>query len=827
MPPAIPSVVSGEPASLIRSMAPAGHRSHSVSLFLSHREPTPTPEFCLRSQARYGRVYIRFQADTTFRAGSYPDTCGLGRVRFYAGGTATSPTSVLTYPDDSGIVNVKNAPYNAKGDGLTDDTAALQQAIADYEGTRQTLYLPNGTYLVSASLRCRNAYAYGNTNIRGQSREGVILRLKNNTFTNPASPAAVLYTGYNGVPGGGSSADWFNVNVGSLTIDTGTGNPGAIGLQYYSNNVGSARDLMIRSGDGQGVIGLDLGFTDMNGPLLVKGVTVNGFQTGIRTGFTVNSQTMENITLQNQTQVGLSNGGQALSIRALNSQNTVTAVTNGGFMTLLDSTCTGTGNAVTQPAVTNGFHLFARNLTTSGYATAIQNSGSTPSAAGPYLPEFVSSGVLSLFPTPAQSLDLPIQETPDSVQDAAGTWANVRNFRQVGDSDDTLGIQRAIDSGATTVYFPAQGYYYVSQTILIRGNVRRLVGMFNQGIDSSVSPAFRLAEGNYPVVTFEQFCGINTIENGSTRTLVLKDGLTGGSASGTGGVFLENIAGVWTFGAQNVWARQLNSEPQGTHCTNNGGSLWILGYKTERGGTLVDTEAGGKTEILGGLCYTTTAGTLAPMFVNNNSSLSVSMGEVCYNGDPFTALISETRSGTTKTLSRGGAPYHIGGSALPLYVGYINATTRTVSGTVTLDNSSHPAQTLTFTFRPIYGGTPLIRIQTLTPTPGTSGGTFTFSDIPPGSYSVAVKGAKWLQKVASADTRNLNAVLMVSLPGGDADNNNTVDIADFGFLVNAYGTLQAASGSGYDVRADFNDDGVVDIADFGILINNYGQSGDG
>ena len=753
--------------------------------------------------------YIRFQADNTFRYGSYPDTCGLGRVRFYAGGTATTQTSTLTYPNDSGIVNVKNAPYNVKGDGVTDDTTAIQQAITDYEGTRQTIYLPNGTYLVSASLRCRNAYFYGNNNIRGQSRDGVVLRLKNNTFTNTASPVAVLYTGYNGVPGGGSSADWFNVNVGSLTIDTGTGNPGAIGLQYYSNNIGAARDIVIRSGDGQGVIGLDLGFTDMNGPLLVKGVTVNGFQTGIRAGYTVNSQTLENITLQNQTQVGLTNGGQALSIRGLNSQNTVTAVSNGGFMTLVDSTCIGTGNASTNSAVTNTFHLFARNLTTSGYSKAVQNSGSTPSAVGSYVAEFVSSGVLSLFPSPAQSLNLPIHETPDAVQDAASTWANVRNFRQIGDPDDTLGIQRAIDSGATTVYFPAQGYYYISQTILIRGNVRRLVGMFNQGIDSSVTPAFRLVEGNYPVVTFEQFNNINNIENASTRTLVLKDGFTGGSATGTGSVFLENIGGVWTFGAQNVWARQLNSEPQGTHCTNNGGNLWILGYKTERGGALVDTGAGGKTEILGGLCYTTTAGTLAPMFVNNESSLSVSLGEVCYSSDPFTVLVSETRYGTTKTLNRGGAPYYIGGSALPLFVGYASATTRTVSGSVTLDYSTNPAQPLTFAFRSVYSGTTLNRTQTLTPVPGTASGTFTFSDIPPGNYSVAIKGAKWLQKVVSADTRNLNATLTAVLPGGDADNNNVVDVDDLTLLLFAF---NSKNGDGiYDARCDFDGNGLVDV----------------
>jgi hypothetical protein len=54
------------------------------------------------------------------------------------------------------------------------------------------------------------------------------------------------------------------------------------------------------------------------------------------------------------------------------------------------------------------------------------------------------------------------------------------------------------------------------------------------------------------------------------------------------------------FQGQTVWARQFNVEGDGLHVANDGGTLWILGYKTEGGGTLMETTGGGRTEVLGG-----------------------------------------------------------------------------------------------------------------------------------------------------------------------------------------------------------------------------------
>ncbi len=65
-------------------------------------------------------------------------------------------------------------------------------------------------------------------------------------------------------------------------IRVGENNPGAIGLQFYSNNSGAVRNCRFRAGSNSGLIGLDLGHRDMNGPLLVRNCEVVGFELGIK-----------------------------------------------------------------------------------------------------------------------------------------------------------------------------------------------------------------------------------------------------------------------------------------------------------------------------------------------------------------------------------------------------------------------------------------------------------------------------------------------------------------------------------------------------------------
>lgn len=53
-----------------------------------------------------------------------------------------------------GVLSVKDSAFNAKGDGLSDDTAACQAAINTAKAAGKSLFWPAGTYLITKSLDC-------------------------------------------------------------------------------------------------------------------------------------------------------------------------------------------------------------------------------------------------------------------------------------------------------------------------------------------------------------------------------------------------------------------------------------------------------------------------------------------------------------------------------------------------------------------------------------------------------------------------------------------------------------------------------------------------
>jgi hypothetical protein len=608
-----------------------------------------------------------------------------------------------TFPADSGMVNVKSQ-YGAKGDGVTDDTEAIQQAVSSVlhhpQAGPRILFFPAGTYLVSRPLVEKDLRAQWNSllTLQGENRATTIIRLKDNNplYQSTSAPADVLWfaSQHGKQNGAGNSA--FDNNIFDLTVDVGRGNPGAVALDFLGNNYCALRNVTLQSSDPNhsGAIGLALQ-RYASGPCLMKSVVINGFDYGIKVANNEYSLTFEDLTLLNQKRYGIYNASNILSIRHLFSTNRIPAIYNAnaaGLIALVGAILRGGSSQ--SSAIQNQGTLYARDIASTGYASALQGQGSA-------ITEYDSGPVVTQFGAKPTSLNLPVEETPFFEDSSLSNWKSVTSYGAdpTGRVDSSVAIQAAINSGATTVYFPT-GVYLVARTILVGGKVRML-----EGFNSSLNPqgaAFSLAENPVPLfkieagtadVTLDHFrlgaynphpaAGVIFVQQDSARPVVMRDSLIGGGAStvayqntshGTGTLFVENVAASpWQIlFPQAVFARQINPESNATKITNRGGKLWILGLKTEGTGTNIETEDGGFTEVLGGLIYPvwkTSADTSSFVVRDSRASFiyAVSNYKPAAAGGNFAIQVKEVQHGTEKSLPSTALPVRGLGSMVPLY----------------------------------------------------------------------------------------------------------------------------------------------------------------
>jgi hypothetical protein len=587
-------------------------------------------------------------------------------------------------PRDAGCLDAKEN-FGAAGDGKTDDTAALNAAFEHLSNkiplAYNTLIIPPGIYLVNDTLRCSRFI-----DVKGAGPERTLIRLRDGTFTDPSQPRPVLRMSSTlGGPGSNPATNGSSISLylEGVTIDTGCNNAGAKALEYHSNNVGRLENVVLRSGDGIGVLGLDLTHHDV-GPALVKRVRIEGFDVGVAIRYQEYSMTLEHVTLLGQRVVGIRNQGNILAIRGLRSQNRVPAIVAEGansMVALLDSQLVGGDGK--QPAIQSDGGLYCLRVKTEGYDPAIARrdllSQSPPKwkdlfVAGPDIQEYFGERAVTGHGAPQGALRLTIEETPEPPVPPAPEWVNVAQFsdRRIG-NDWGPAVQAAIDSGARVVYFPKTERFEFHTPFHVRGSVERLIGFgaelawspqvwtrkdrAEQLDEAGAAPPLAIFDDPDPqrVVVFDRL-GCVHLRHASAGTLVLRSSSLDRYSTGQAGgrLFAEDVGGAdWHFDhPQFIWVRQWNPESHaaGPCIHNRGATLWALGFKTEYESQKLLAEASAATEILGAFIYP--IGQIPPdrpIFENRDSQMALVYGTSVYHAN-HEIHIRDTKGNHTKLI---------------------------------------------------------------------------------------------------------------------------------------------------------------------------------
>ncbi|GGK22146.1 carbohydrate-binding protein [Salinarimonas ramus] len=644
----------------------------------------------------------------------------------FAGDTMPAPGEIRL-PAGSGAVRVED--FGAVANDGIDDTAAIRAAFeyAEDNGFEQTFVVFGaGVYDISDTI------GPARSRLPSGEREGFISKTSvqgaGEGLTELRFAEGLGFTGAVVDFGNANrSADAFHNNLRDLTITLGAGNAQATGLVWSSSNTGTVANVTIRSEDGTGRYGIDLAQIVNNGPHLIRDVTVDGFDTGIFLSSGTGSHVFEDITLANQSVVGIHNlNSQVITARGVEFLNAPRAVLNGfnqdGDLVLLDSRIEASDNPTTDAngrssailnsgstflrdvAISDGFDLsyhFNRNSFVHNQIVERQADGRIDEfwQVGAHGRDGTGiqnvGGAYTLFEgTPETSLGLEVREHPDTpLPQNLSDWVSIAargatagiTGNPLGDlsaDDDTLAIQAAIDAaaaaGASTVYIP-EGVFVLNGDVTLHGSVTTLIGL---GGEIWGNGRIIIGEGDGDVVHIQGLRGRLTnqpqaqieVSHASDRALAVQDTsgwrytaetdpVTGETLAGD--LYLRNVvtSRLVVEEGQNVWARQLNIEgdfdsfdhpsfadaPFEAKIVNNGGTLWVLGFKTEQEGTHVITRDGGRTEIFGAWHQsgqlTGPDGALVPQYVTIDSDFSIAVLKNGFQSNPNFGSVLEIRDG--------------------------------------------------------------------------------------------------------------------------------------------------------------------------------------
>lgn len=550
------------------------------------------------------------------------------------GGAALQIETPILFPSDANIIDIKT-DYGATGDGVTDDTDAINTALRENNSSSsalhnfspRTLYFSPGTYLVSDTLVPLDDLGNAKNAVRiiGAGAEHTTIKLKDSAAGFGSGEKFVIKTGNDA----GQANTAYGNYIQHLTVDVGSGNPGASGIWFEASNSGAMAHVRIVSTDAslQGKSGLFFPNGPV-GPAYVRDISIDGFDYGIRFRYiasSVNNIVLEDIRVSNQLVAGIYNEGkniQILDLESINNAPAIRAEQPNAAIVLIRASLSGTGSGPAIDMAESGF-FYGRDVTVAQYGSII-HIGLAESFIGKTFmlewsshPYYLGSAQFSWNEQASEyvSLSLPIKKAPEYHSNDFSKWANISLFPG---SDDSARFQAAIDSGAETIYFP-YGTYTIDGTVIVRNNVKK-IDFFFSDIQGTGTIQIDAVSGN--VVILENLMNTDSksfthnspdavvFRNiGATPTFVLTN-----TVSASGDLFIENAgphAKVTVSGGVRAWFRQLNHET--LPLRNTGATMWNFGENTEVhtvgntgdpddpsnwGETI--TEDGGVTELLGG-----------------------------------------------------------------------------------------------------------------------------------------------------------------------------------------------------------------------------------
>ena len=424
-------------------------------------------------------------------------------------------------PYEKGFIDVTKAPYGAVGDGLTDDSEAIQKAVDDAYRLNLVAFFPAGkTFLLSRQLKCVSTvkgsrkFAY---QLTGSSKgTAPILKLKDGSKVD--GNIFILFQLLLG--GKDYPPSLYGTTIRGLHLDMGR-NAGVRALSMSGAQYCTIEDVLIDGAD------FDAGVCSLPGSGGgVVNLTVRGGKVGVRQDSYRPNPTLVGVTLENQSRFGVQientrgpvilNGFKVVAPAkpdatyrafALNPSGKGSPEKGSGSLCLVDGTIEIPGQRGVAIAnqgrdlSLNNVWVKAATVVDQGgadkvtgdathwvrvalYACTPPDAGSSLSIGGMKHPAFppptpVAAPGPDAMPSHAwgKMPDWEDDQLVDVVKDFGATPENI-NARD----DDGPALQRAIDAATTpggphfgkTVFLP-RGHYHIGRPLLLRSGLK-LVG---------------------------------------------------------------------------------------------------------------------------------------------------------------------------------------------------------------------------------------------------------------------------------------------------------------------------------------------------------------